>query len=69
MEPVAQALATLMTGMPVWPISFRMRWPTMALAWYRLPLAKNWTSFMETPASSRALRHASDARSMTVLSG
>ena len=32
-EPVAHALATLMTGMPVWPIICRMRWPTIAFDW------------------------------------
>jgi len=31
--PVAQAFATLTTGMPVWPISCRMRCPTIAPAW------------------------------------
>ena len=31
-EPVAQAFETLITGMPVWPICCKMRWPFMALA-------------------------------------
>ena len=30
---MAQALATLMTGTPVAPISFMIRWPIMALDW------------------------------------
>ena len=36
--PVAQAFELLVTGMPVIPISWSTRWPTMAAACIRLPL-------------------------------
>ena len=67
-EPVAQALATFNTGMPVCPISWRMRWPTMALAWNRHPAAMNCTSRMPSPASSSASSAASPPSSGTSLS-
>ena len=50
-EPVAQALATFTTGMPVCPISCRMRCPTIAFAWKRQPAASISTSRMPRPAS------------------
>ena len=67
--PVAQALATLYTGMPVWPSCFCSCWPMPALACIRLPAAMTPMSFMVTPPSARAPRTASEARSTRSWSG
>ena len=67
--PVAQALATLKTGMPVWPICFCSCWPMPAPAAIRFPAASTPMSFMLTPASARAFIEASEARSIVSLSG
>ena len=67
--PVAQALATLTTGMPVWPISASMRWPTMPPASPRLPQYSACMSLMVRPQSSSAISAASAAREGTVRSG
>src|SRR5437879_5390655 len=67
--PVAQALATLNTGMPVWPICFWSGCPMPAAALMRWPAARTPMSFMVTPPSLSAPRAASDARSMVSLSG
>ena len=66
--PVAHALATLYTGMPVWPICFWSIWPVGLAAPIRLPTASTPTSAMVTPPSSSAPRAASEARSITSLS-
>src|SRR5262249_2862447 len=68
-ERVAQALATFITGMPVWPICCRIRCPTMALAWNRHPAAMNCTSWMSSPPSSSASSAASPPSSGTSFSG
>jgi hypothetical protein len=49
--PVAQAFAQFTTGMPVWPICRRMRWPIIALAWYRLPHHRPWMSPVDIDCS------------------
>ena len=67
--PVAQALATLNTGMPVWPICFWMRWPTMAPASLRLPTASTSMSCTVMPPSPSAASAASAPRSTTSLPG
>src|SRR5688500_130280 len=66
--PVAQALATLNTGMPVWPICFCSCWPMPAEAFIRLPAASTPTSFTVTPPSASAPSAASEARSTMSLS-
>src|SRR4051812_314965 len=67
--PVAHALATLKTGMPVWPICFCSCWPMPALAAIRLPAASTPMSFIVTPASFSAAMAASAARSTVSRSG
>ncbi len=67
--PVAQALATLYTGMPVWPICFCRCWPSMFDASNRHPTARICMSPMVAPASARAPRAVSLARSTLSLSG
>src|SRR5271166_6606080 len=67
--PVAQALATLYTGMPVCPICFCSCCPIPALAAIRLPAAITPTSAMVTPASASAPVAASAARSTVSRSG
>src|SRR5690606_29966552 len=67
--PVAQALATLYTGMPVWPICFCSCWPMPALAFIRLPAASTPMSAMVRPASASAPIAASAARSTVSRSG
>src|SRR5579883_626023 len=67
--PVAQALATLKTGMPVCPICFWSCWPIPAAAAMRFPAARTPMSLMVTWASERAPRAASAARSTVSLSG
>src|SRR5579864_7026192 len=54
--------------MPVWPICFWSCWPMPALAAIRFPAARIPMSFMVTPASDRAPRAASAARSTVSLS-
>ena len=66
--PVAHALATLYTGMPVWPICFCNCWPTPACELKRLPAASTPMSWMVTPPSSSAPIADSLARSMRSLS-
>ena len=61
--PVAQALATLYTGIPVWPTCFCSRWPKPDAAFMRLPAANTPMSFMVTPASASAANVASAPRS------
>src|SRR5437763_1070351 len=53
-EPVAQALATLTTGMPVWPTCCRMRCPTIAFAWTSEPAARSSPSRRASPADALA---------------
>ena len=67
--PVAQALATLNTGMPVWPSCFCTCWPMPALDCIRLPAPMIPMSFMVTPPSARAPSTASEARSTRSWSG
>src|SRR6202022_1233692 len=67
--PVAQALATLYTGMPVWPICFCSCWPMPALAFIRFPAASTPLSAMVTPASESAPMAAWAARSTASRSG
>src|SRR5688500_5572897 len=67
--PVAQALDTLNTGMPVWPICFCSIWPMGAPAPMRLPAARMPMSRMVTPPSARAAMAASAARSTVSRSG
>src|SRR5438552_12431628 len=67
--PVAQALATLYTGMPVWPICFCSCWPMPPLAPIRLPAASTPICFIDTPPSFSAPSAASAARSTVSLSG
>src|SRR3954452_15616398 len=67
--PVAQALCTLKTGMPVWPICFCSIWPIGAAPPMRLPAARMPMSFMVTPASARAAMAAWAARSTVSRSG
>src|SRR5579862_4534020 len=55
--------------MPVWPICFWSRWPSMAEASMRQPTASTPMSAIPAPASSRAPRAASLARSTVSLSG
>ena len=66
--PVAHALATLYTGIPVWPICFCSRWPSMAFASNSEPTARMPMSKMETSPSSSAASAASEARSIESLS-
>ena len=66
--PVAQALLTLYTGMPVWPICFWMRWPRVNISNW-LPTAMTFMSWMVASASVMAARETSDARSTTSFSG
>src|SRR5882724_2862682 len=66
--PVAHALATLNTGMPVWPMAFWSCWPS-APPPNRLPAARIPMSFMVTPASPSAPSAASAASSTVVWSG
>ena len=66
--PVAQALATLYTGMPVWPICFCSAWP-MPPGPTRQPAARMPMSFIVTPPSASAASAASAARSTWSLSG
>src|SRR5687767_9703407 len=54
--------------MPVWPICFWMRWPTMPLASYSDPTAITSMSWIVTPPSSRASRAAPAPRSIRSLS-
>ncbi len=65
--PVAHTLATLYTGMPVWPICFWSDWPTPPPM--RLPAARMPMSFIDTPASFSAASEAWDARSTVSSSG
>src|SRR5580693_5283049 len=67
--PVAQALATLYTGMPVWPICFCNCCPIPAFAAIRFPAAMTPMSAIVTPASASAPVAASAARSTVSLSG
>ena len=67
--PVAQALETLNTGIPVCPICFCNCWPIPAPAFIRFPTPSTPTSEREIPASFSASRLASAARSTTSLSG
>ena len=67
--PVAQALATLYTGMPVWPICFWICWPMPALACIRQPAASTPMSFIVTPPSASAASAASDGEVDGVLVG
>jgi hypothetical protein len=67
--PVAQALATLNTGIPVWPICFCRCCPSMFDASSRQPTASICMSAMVAPASARAPRAVSLARSTLSLSG
>ena len=67
--PVAQALETLNTGIPVCPICFCNCWPIPAPAFIRFPTPSTPTSEREIPASFSAIRLASAARSTTSLSG
>src|SRR5688572_9831011 len=67
--PVAHALDTLNTGMPVWPICFCSIWPMGAPAPMRLPAARMPMSFMVTPPSASAAMAASAARSTVSRSG
>ncbi len=53
-EPVAHAFATLITGIPVWPICCRILCPTIALDCMRFPQANISTSLIEIPASLSA---------------
>src|SRR5881409_2135652 len=53
-EPVAQALATFTTGMPVCPTSWRMRCPTIAFAWNRQPAAISYVLDGEARVLERA---------------
>ena len=66
--PVAQALDTLYTGTPVWPICFCSCWPNPPPP-IRLPAPITPMSFIDTPASLRAACTASAARSTVSLSG
>src|SRR5205807_6227984 len=66
--PVAQALATLKTGIPVWPICFCSCWPIPAKAAIRLPAASTPISFIDAPPSRSAPMAASAARSTVSLS-
>ena len=66
--PVAHALSTLYTGMPVWPICFWTCWPMPPWANMQ-PAASTPMSWMVTPPSASAFIDASDARSMTSFSG
>jgi len=54
--------------MPVWPICFWMRWPSVNISNW-LPTAMTFMSWMVAPASAMASREASDARSTTSFSG
>ena len=67
--PVAHALATLYTGMPVWPICFCSAWPIPSPPPIRLPAASTPISFIVTPASLNAACAASAARSTVSRSG
>src|SRR5215210_2909174 len=67
--PVAHALATLYTGMPVWPICFWSVWPMLPGPPMRLPAARMPMSRIVTPPSARAPIAASLARSMVSLWG
>ena len=66
--PVAHALATLYTGMPVWPICFCSCWPTPACELNRLPQPSTSMSWIVTPASFSAPSADSLARSIRSLS-
>jgi hypothetical protein len=66
--PVAHALATLNTGMPVWPICFWICWPMPDDALNNEPAPMTSMSWMVTPPSARAPSAAMDARSITSLS-
>ena len=67
--PVAHALVTLNTGMPVCPICFWTRWPIPDWAWNRVPAPITSMSWIDTPPSSRASRQARAARSTASNSG
>jgi hypothetical protein len=67
--PVAHALALFVTGIPVWPISWRMRWPTIPDACIRFPQYSASTSWIFTPASLSASCAASAPSSGTDFSG
>src|ERR1700712_3292772 len=67
--PVAQALATLYTGIPVWPICFWSCCPISAFAAIRFPAASTPISAMLTPASASAPVAAWAARSTVSRSG
>jgi hypothetical protein len=67
--PVAHALETLYTGMPVWPICFCSAWPIPRPPPIRLPAASTPMSFIVTPPSARAACAASAARSTVSSSG
>jgi hypothetical protein len=67
-SPVADAFSTCVTGSPVSPNSFIARMPVMTGS-KRYPTKASSTSAKEIPASSRAARPASRARSMEERSG
>ena len=67
--PVAHALDTLYTGMPVWPICFCTCWPMPELAWNRVPHDRMSMSEMVTPPSSSAPKAAVVAKSTASWSG
>ena len=67
--PVAHALVTLNTGMPVWPICFCTRWPMPDWAWKSVPAPITSMSWMVTPPSANASMHAREARSTASSSG
>ena len=65
--PVAQALVTLYTGIPVWPTCFWSIWPKLPPP-IRFPAARTPMSRMLTPASVSAAMTASAPRSTMSLS-
>src|SRR4029079_7484870 len=67
--PVAHALATLYTGIPVWPICFCNVWPMLPGPPIKLPAARMPMSRIVTPPSASAPIAASLARSIVSLSG